>query len=180
MDRVCTFCTICQITFLLGSPWKSNAVLKNPWKARKSVQFFVWILFEMTPARLKPFIRLFLYLQILEEDSAGLDAVLRTHLSSAAGYYYHLLTHLQLFYHLTLDSALSWGFPSSQKGRVSIFVFNAVSWGADCYLTHLLLGISLKNTFEASQAILWSLSGYKELKLTTKRFAGRTLHDGWK
>ena len=87
----------------------------------------------MTPARLKPFIRLFLFLQILEEDSAGLDAVLRTHLSSAAGYYYHLLTHLQLFYHLTLDSALSWGFPSSQKGRVSIFVFNAVSWGADCY-----------------------------------------------
>ena len=132
----------------------------------------------MTPARLKPFIRLFLYLQILEQDSAGLDAVLRTHLSSAAGYYYHLLTHLQLFYHLTLDSALSWGFPSSQKGKVSIFVFNAVSQGADCYLTQLLLGISLKNTFDASQAIFWSLCGYKELKLTTKPFAGRTLHDG--
>ena len=28
-----------------------------------------------------------------------------------------------------------------------------------------------------SQAIFWSLSGYKELKLTTKPFAGRTLHD---
>ena len=86
----------------------------------------------MTPARLKPFFNFFLHLQILEEDSAGLDAVLRTHLSSAAGYYYHLLTHLQLFYHLTLDSALSWGFPSSQKSKVSIFVFYAVSRGADC------------------------------------------------
>ena len=154
--------------------------LKIPEKPLKVVQFFVWILFEMTPARLKPFIRLFLYLQILEEDSGGLDAVLRTHLSSAAGYYYHLLTHLQLFYHLTLDSALSWGFPSSQKGRVSIFVFNAVSWGADCYFNPFPPWISLKNTFEASQAIFWSFSGYKELKLTTKPFAGHTLHDGWK
>ena len=52
--------------------------------------------------------------------------------------------------------------------------------GLTVILTHLLLGISLKNTFEASQAIFWSFSGYKELKLTTKPFAGHTLHDGWK
>ena len=32
-----------------------------------------------------------------------------------------------------------------------------------------------KTRFEASRAIFWSLSVYKELKLTTKPFTGRTL-----
>ena len=42
-------------------------------------------------------------------------------------------------------------------------------------LTNLLLGMSLKRKkthFQASQA--WSLSGYKQLKLTTKLFTGCT------
>lgn len=52
--------------------------------------------------------------KILETDSDCLDGVLRMHLSSAAGYYYHLLTHLQLCYHLRLENILSWGFPSHQ------------------------------------------------------------------
>ena len=39
-------------------------------------------------------------------------------------------------------------------------------------LTHLLLGIFLIMRFEAILAIAWSLSGYKELKLTTKLFIG--------
>ena len=30
--------------------------------------------------------------------------------------------------------------------------------------------------FEASRVVFWSVSCYKELKLTTNRFAGRTLH----
>ena len=32
-----------------------------------------------------------------------------------------------------------------------------------------------KTRFEASRVVLWSLSSYKELKLTTNRFTGRTL-----
>ena len=39
-------------------------------------------------------------------------------------------------------------------------------------LTHSLLGIFLKMRFEAVLAIAWSLSGYKELKLTTELFTG--------
>ncbi|KAJ7339644.1 Protein smg5 [Desmophyllum pertusum] len=54
--------------------------------------------------------------KIMENDTESLDAVLRTHLSSAAGYYYHLLTHLQLCYQLTVDAVLSWGFPPNQDG----------------------------------------------------------------
>ncbi len=55
----------------------------------------------------------------MEDDTQSLDGVLRTHLSSAAGYYYHLLTHLQLSYQLTVDAVLSWGFSSSQQGKKS-------------------------------------------------------------
>ena len=43
-------------------------------------------------------------------------------------------------------------------------------------LTHSLLEIFLKTHFEASRVVFWSLSCYKELKLTTNRFTGRTLH----
>ena len=32
-----------------------------------------------------------------------------------------------------------------------------------------------KTRFEASRVVFWSLSCYKELKLTTNRFTGRTL-----
>ena len=43
-------------------------------------------------------------------------------------------------------------------------------------LTHLPLEILPKNMFEASQAVFWSLSCYKELKLRTiKTFTGHTL-----
>ena len=55
----------------------------------------------------------------MEADTQSLDGVLRSHLSSAAGYYYHLLTHLQLTYKLSVDGVLSWGFPSTQQGSVS-------------------------------------------------------------
>ena len=37
------------------------------------------------------------------------------------------------------------------------------------------LGNFAKTRFEASWAIFWSLSAYKVLKLTTKRFTGRKL-----
>ena len=40
-------------------------------------------------------------------------------------------------------------------------------------LTHSLLEILPKNTF---RVVFWSLSCYKELKLTTNPFTGRTLH----
>ena len=43
-------------------------------------------------------------------------------------------------------------------------------------LTHSLLEILPKTRFEASRVVFWSLSCYKELKLTTNRFTGRTLH----
>ena len=33
-----------------------------------------------------------------------------------------------------------------------------------------------KTRFEASRVVFWSLSCYKELKLTTNRFTGRTLY----
>ena len=42
-------------------------------------------------------------------------------------------------------------------------------------LTYLLLEILRKTRFEASRVVFWSLSCYKELKLTTIRFTGRTL-----
>ena len=42
-------------------------------------------------------------------------------------------------------------------------------------LTHLPLEILPKNTFEASQAVFWSLSCYKKPKLTIKPFTGHTL-----
>ena len=44
------------------------------------------------------------------------------------------------------------------------------------WLTHSLLEILPKTRFEASRVVFWSLSCYKELKLTTNRFTGRTLH----
>lgn len=59
--------------------------------------------------------------QLLEDGCDALDGVLRMHLSSAAGYYYHLLTHLQLCYHLGLESLLSWGFPPHQ-GEIFISI----------------------------------------------------------
>ena len=43
-------------------------------------------------------------------------------------------------------------------------------------LTHSLLEIFRKTRFEASRVVFWSLSCYKELKLTTNRFIGHTLH----
>ena len=43
-------------------------------------------------------------------------------------------------------------------------------------LTHSLLEICGKTRFEASRVVFWSLSCYKELRLTTNRFTGRTLH----
>ena len=43
-------------------------------------------------------------------------------------------------------------------------------------LTHSLLEICRKTRFEASRVVLWSLSCYKELRLTTNRFTGRRLH----
>ena len=42
-------------------------------------------------------------------------------------------------------------------------------------LAHLRPESLLKNTFEASRVVFGSLSCYKELKLTTKLFAGCTL-----
>lgn len=63
--------------------------------------------------------------KILEDCCDSLDGALRTHLSSAAGYYYHLLTRLQLCYHLTLDGVLSWGFSSQQAGQQDL---ETVSW----------------------------------------------------
>ena len=42
-------------------------------------------------------------------------------------------------------------------------------------LTHLLLEILPKMRFEASRVVFWSLSCYKELKITINRFACRTL-----
>ena len=42
-------------------------------------------------------------------------------------------------------------------------------------LSHSPLEILPKNMFEASRAVFWSLSCYKELKLTIKPFAGHTL-----
>ena len=42
-------------------------------------------------------------------------------------------------------------------------------------LTHQPLEILLKTRFEARWAVFWSLSCYKELKLTTKPFTGRKL-----
>ena len=42
-------------------------------------------------------------------------------------------------------------------------------------LTHSLLEILPKTHVEASRVVFRSLSWYKELKLTTKRFTGRTL-----
>lgn len=55
--------------------------------------------------------------KILEGDTLPLDGALRTHLSSAAGYYYHLLTHLQRRYHLAVDGVLSWGLPSRHQAE---------------------------------------------------------------
>ena len=51
-------------------------------------------------------------------------------------------------------------------------------WGRR--LTHSVLGVLSKNGFEGSGAFFRSLSGYKELKLPTKPFTGRTLraHSG--
>ena len=43
-------------------------------------------------------------------------------------------------------------------------------------LTHLAQKFCRKARFEASQVVFWSLWCYKELKLTTNRFTGRTLH----
>lgn len=65
----------------------------------------------------------------MEADTQSLDGVLRTHLSSAAGYYYHLLTHLQLSYKLTVDGVLSWGFPSTQQGNKSCKLLLSTMWG---------------------------------------------------
>ena len=45
----------------------------------------------------------------------------------------------------------------------------------EAFLTHSLLEILPKNGFEASRVGFWSLSCYKELKLTTNRFTGCTL-----
>lgn len=59
--------------------------------------------------------------QLLEDGCDALDGVLRMHLSSAAGYYYHLLTHLQLCYHLGLQNLLSWGI-SPHQGEVFMFI----------------------------------------------------------
>ena len=44
------------------------------------------------------------------------------------------------------------------------FVLHCMAWRF-CWKTH----------FEASWVVFWSLSSYKELKLTTNRFTGRTL-----
>ncbi|RMX45316.1 hypothetical protein pdam_00000834 [Pocillopora damicornis] len=55
--------------------------------------------------------------KIQEGDTLPLDGVLRTHLSSAAGYYYHLLTHLQWRYHLAVDGILSWGLLSRHQAE---------------------------------------------------------------
>lgn len=52
--------------------------------------------------------------KLLEDGCDALDGVLRMHLSSAAGYYYHLLTHLQRCYHLGLENLLSWGISPHQ------------------------------------------------------------------
>ena len=59
--------------------------------------------------------------QLLEDGCDALDGVLRMHLSSAAGYYYHLLTHLQRCYHLGLENLLSWGI-SPHQGEVFLFI----------------------------------------------------------
>ena len=44
------FCTICEITFLVGDPWKSNVVFeKSPWKVlKKWLQFFGWALLYLS------------------------------------------------------------------------------------------------------------------------------------
>ena len=53
------------------------------------------------------------------------------------------------------------------------WAWNSSGWLKD--LTHSLLGIfSEKLPFNASPAVFWSLSGYKELKLTTKLFTCRS------
>lgn len=52
--------------------------------------------------------------KLLEDGCDALDGVLRMHLSSAAGYYYHLLTHLQRCYHLGIENLLSWGISPHQ------------------------------------------------------------------
>ena len=45
-----------------------------------------------------------------------------------------------------------------------------------CLLTHSLLEILPKARFEGTRVVFWTLFCYKELKLTTNRPTGRTLH----
>ena len=56
---------------------------------------------------------------------------------------------------------------------VPIFVWNL---DLSITLTHLPWRFCWKMHFEASRVVCWSLSCYKELKLTTNPFTGRTLH----
>ena len=57
-------------------------------------------------------------------------------------------------------------------------VIHLLPWGSR--LTRSVLGVLPKNGFKGSGAFFRSLSGYKERKLSTKPFAGRTLraHSG--
>ena len=56
---------------------------------------------------------------------------------------------------------------------VPIFVWNL---DLSITLTHLPWRFCWKMHFEAIRVVCWSLSCYKELKLTTNPFTGRTLH----
>ena len=75
-------------------------------------------------------------------------------------------------------NAGKWRFPA-----LSVYNFDTFTWGKFvefpfCLeLTHSPLKIlpNSKTRFEASRAVFWSLSRYKELKLTIKPFTGRSL-----
>ena len=69
-----------------------------------------------------------------------------------------------------LYSQFNWRITSDTK--VSCYTWKSYQ---NYLLTHLPLEILPKMCFEASQAVFWSLSCYKELKLITKPFTGRTL-----
>ena len=63
----------------------------------------------------------------------------------------------------------SWSSKCPEILKYVYWAWNSSGWLKD--LTHSLLGIfSEKLPFNASPAVFWSLSGYKELKLTTKLF----------
>ena len=67
----------------------------------------------------------------------------------------------------------SWSSKCPEILKYVYWAWNSSGWLKD--LTHSLLGIfSEKLPFNASPAVFWSLSGYKELKLTTKLFTCRS------